>query len=622
LAWLRQRDPKALAGHTPGLLEHPDERVRLALLNTAEVWPIPSEALQALALRDPAPAVREVAARLLAAAAPEGPAVTSLLTSADLAARQGAIRGCLETHPAHEAAYLSLTQLLAAPTPATSRAALALLSFFPFETQNQLIDQSLTSGDPDLASAALTAIGTLPHTRLAYHLPPALGEKQRWQAAADSLVALGPAVVPMVREALHHTPSPVHLHRLATVLERLDTPASRAALVALAQGSNLFSRGVALRALRRFVVVPSEAPIFEHLLRDEFSLAALLLRGLAADHRPALHSAVGYELMLLHQRVFGLLAQLYDAELVATAQRNVAHAARERQANALEILDNLIPRPVYVGLQALLDDTSVTEKALLFASVTANNQLVRALRPARPSHTADLTEPLPVLLLRRGHSAFTTWTLGVALRSWQPTQPDADALLRPYLQSPNALLAESAQRAEQALAARMRHTVSATPFHAHAMSHSAAASDARISALERVVVLKSTALFAQTPENVLSSIVPIMKEVTFYEGEEIFAKGDIGTSLFVVHDGQVGIFNGSQQLATFGPGDFFGELALLDAEPRSASAAALSKVLAFRLDQEDFYDLMEERGEVLRNILRMLCQRIRQQNEKMRELAQ
>ena len=43
--------------------------------------------------------------------------------------------------------------------------------------------------------------------------------------------------------------------------------------------------------------------------------------------------------------------------------------------------------------------------------------------------------------------------------------------------------------------------------------------------------------------------------------------------------------------------------------------------MAFRVDQEDFYDLMEERGEVLRNILRMLCQRIRRQNDKMRELA-
>ncbi|MCC3151760.1 cyclic nucleotide-binding domain-containing protein [Hymenobacter sp. BT770] len=629
VAWLRQRQPAALAGHAPTLLEHPDERVRLAVLAIAEVRPLPAEALHALALRDPAPAVREAAAQQLAATAPEAAAsmVAALLTGSDMAARQGAIRGSLEAAPLNPLAQTSLHDLLQHPSAATSDAALALLGFFPFDTQEQLVESSLASGEPQVAETALKAIGTVGHTKLTHYLLRALSDKQRWQPAADSLVELGPAVVPLVRDALHRKPGAAAMHRLATVLERLPGPASRAALVELAQGSNLFCRAVALRALRHAPAVPADAPVFEHLLREEFNLAAQLLRGLVADRRPALHATVDYELMQLHQRVFGILAQLYDADLVATAQRNVAHAARERQANALEILDNLIPRPIYQGLQALLDDTPIAEKARLFATLTAPAQPARTrLMPAgygavsAPEPPTLTAEPLPVFLLRQGPTAFSSWTLSLALRHWQPTEADAPALLQPYLQSRNELLAESAQLAAAALAAHTGQPLPA-PSHSTAMSHSPATAEARISALERVVVLKSTALFAQTPENVLSSIVPIMKEVTFNEGEEIFAKGDIGTSLFILHDGQVGIFNGNQQLATFGPGDFFGELALLDAEPRSASAAALSQVLAFRLDQEDFYDLMEERGEVLRNILRMLCQRIRLQNEKMRELA-
>ncbi|RZJ59236.1 MAG: cyclic nucleotide-binding domain-containing protein, partial [Hymenobacter sp.] len=126
------------------------------------------------------------------------------------------------------------------------------------------------------------------------------------------------------------------------------------------------------------------------------------------------------------------------------------------------------------------------------------------------------------------------------------------------------------------------------------------------------------ALFAQTPENVLSSIVPIMQEVSFAAGQQIFAKGDLGSSLYIVYAGAVDIFNGTQRLMTFHKGDFFGELALLDAEPRSATAVAQEAVTAFRLDQEDFYDVMEERPEVLRNILRVLCQRLRRQNEALR----
>ncbi|MFD2722030.1 cyclic nucleotide-binding domain-containing protein [Hymenobacter monticola] len=633
MSWLHQREPHALGRHAPALLQHPDERVRLALLATPEVRPLPLDTLQQLAHHDPAPAVREAAAREFAAAAPEVSTLTALLESTDLAVRQGALRGSLETAPQHAVAQANL-RLLAA-TPTTHRAALALLAFFPLDVQIELVERSLHNADAAEAQAALAAIGTVGHTALAQYLLHSLGDKQRWQPAADSLVALGPAVVPLVREALSHDPGNAITHRLTTVLERLDAPASRAALVELAQRPNLFSRLVALRALRRFPAEYAETPLFERLLREEFGLAAQLLRGLVADPRPALQATVQYEFELLHQRIFGLLAQLYDADSVATAQRNVAHAARERQANALEILDNLIPRAIYQGLQTLLDDTPVAEKARVFAALTNSGVATHThhhLAPAGPAAAAGSAmapavptpaladEPLPTLLLRRGPAAFTTWTLGAALRHWQPTEPDAEELLRPYLHSPLALLVESAQLAAHALEAHTGRPLTISLLPPSPMSH-AASSETRVSALERVVVLKSTSLFASTPENVLSSIVPIMKEVAFHEGEEIFAKGDIGTSLFILHDGQVGIFNGEQQLATFGPGDFFGELALLDAEPRSASAAALSQVLAFRIDQEDFYDVMEERAEVLRNILRMLCQRIRTQNEKMRELA-
>ena len=645
VAWLSQHAPQVLAAQAAALLAHPDERVRLALLAPPHPAALPAETLAALAQNDPAAPVREAAARLLGAgvAAAPGPAaaasapatvLTELLAGPDFAARQGAIRGCLLTDASHAGARQSLAALLSDDRAAAQRAALALLAFVPVSAQEVLVENGLSSSDLALGEAALLALGTLPDTRLAFYLMAALTDKPRWQTAADSLVALGAAAAPLVHEALQQATDPALIHRLATVLERLGTPNGRDALLDLARRPDLFARAVALRALRRFAPVPAEAPAVEALLREEFALAARLLRGLAADDRPALHSTLGYELDLLHQRVFGLLARLYDPELVATAQRNVAHAARERQANALEILDNLIPRPIYHGLQALLDDSPVAEKAHVFATLTgaapdrrpqlaaAGNAAGRA-GPVLEAPTPIIPDddgPLPTLLLRRGRNAFTSWTLSVALRHWLPTEADAPTLLLPYLTADSELLRESAYLAAQTLASHRGVAVTVL-FPQLAMSHSPAPSEARVSAHERVMVLKSTALFAHTPENVLSSIVPIMKEVTFVEGQEIFAKGDLGTSLFIVHDGRVGVFNGGQALATFGPGDFFGELALLDTEPRSATAAALSEVLAFRLDQEDFYDVMEERAEVLRNILRMLCQRIRRQNDKMRELA-
>ena len=142
-----------------------------------------------------------------------------------------------------------------------------------------------------------------------------------------------------------------------------------------------------------------------------------------------------------------------------------------------------------------------------------------------------------------------------------------------------------------------------------------------ISELERVIVLKNTQLFAETPENVLTSIVPIMNEVVYHEGEEVFQKGAIGNCMYVIYSGEIGIVDHQVLFATMGKGDIFGELALLDSEPRSATAIAKSDVLLFRIDQDDFFDLMEERDELLRSVLRILCQRIRNQNDKLKRLT-
>ncbi|GAB3823977.1 hypothetical protein GCM10028821_02340 [Hymenobacter jeollabukensis] len=435
----------------------------------------------------------------------------------------------------------------------------------------------------------------------------ALRDKATRPAATQALLQRGPAAVPALAATLESPDADDALvRRVALLCGRLPLPASRQALVALAWQPNLFRREAALRALRSFAPEAADAPVFEALVQEELQLARHLLSGLAElDPAAPLASSLEYELTRVQQRLFGLLGQLYPPQLIADAQRGVAQAARERQANALEILDNLIPQPVYQALQTLLEVAPAAARLRTFEQLLTYDEPLAAIVPT---------------VARRGEAAFTDWTIAQALGQWQPTAALADAAaLRARLGSASPLVREAAealarrvQQQEPGLYAQLR--THQPTLDSVLMSHSAP--ESRISAAERVALLKHTALFAATPENVLSSIVPIMKEVSFPAGEQIFAKGDLGTSLFIVQTGEVGIFSGAQQLATFGPGDFFGELALLDAEPRSASALTQGPVLAFRLDQDDFYDVMEERPEVLRNILRVLCQRLRRQNEK------
>jgi hypothetical protein len=221
--------------------------------------------------------------------------------------------------------------------------------------------------------------------------------------------------------------------------------------------------------------------------------------------------------------------------------------------------------------------------------------------------------------VRRGTSAFSAWTISLALLQWRP-KPASVAYLYPHLQSTNLLIQESAHEVLRQLPMVRPAAYDALLSLYPSISSLLMATEVppvSVSARERVLMLKGTTLFAETPENVLGTLVPIMKEVTFEPNQEIFVKGTLGTSLFIMSEGEVGIYDGVHQLTTFHKGDFFGELSLLDAEARSATAVAMSPVVAFRIDQEDFYDVMEECPEVARNIMRVLCQRLRRQNEKM-----
>ncbi|NVO32668.1 cyclic nucleotide-binding domain-containing protein [Hymenobacter lapidiphilus] len=435
-------------------------------------------------------------------------------------------------------------------------------------------------------------------------LVAALANKKSRAAATTQLLALGITALPALCALLQSAGAAegAVVRRVAYICGQLPVPESRLALVQLARRPQLAYREAALRALRYHAPNPTDAPVFRELLGQELRLAQQLLHGQTSIGAGPLYHALGYELKRLEQRLFGLLQQLYPPQPIRDAQRHVAQATRERQANALEILDNLIDRPTYQALQTLLELGSSAAKAAHFDR----------LLPGAPAAFARL----PEAVAERGETTFTDWTVSLALRQLPPARTHL-ALLLPHMASASPLVREAALAALQYWAATRpadyQAALTENPDLAALLMHHSAT--ARISAADRVDVLQRTALFAATPPNVLSAIVPIMQEVDLKADEQLFAQGDLGNSLFIVYEGQVGIFTGARQLATFGPGDFFGELALLDAEPRSATARALAPTLAFRLDQEDFYDVMEERPEVLRNILRVLCQRLRRQNE-------
>ena len=141
----------------------------------------------------------------------------------------------------------------------------------------------------------------------------------------------------------------------------------------------------------------------------------------------------------------------------------------------------------------------------------------------------------------------------------------------------------------------------------------------RLLLIEKVLVLKSLNLFKDTPENILADLAPLMKEMQYEQGTEIFKEGETGDCMYIIQQGNIKIHKGNTTLAILKEKEVFGELSLLDADTRSASATADTDCLLYKIDQEPFYELMDERPEVAKGFIKILCQRLRTMNEKSRQ---
>lgn len=129
--------------------------------------------------------------------------------------------------------------------------------------------------------------------------------------------------------------------------------------------------------------------------------------------------------------------------------------------------------------------------------------------------------------------------------------------------------------------------------------------------IEKVLALKSTKIFQDISENDLIDTASIIEEVPMEKGELIFSKGDDGDSMYIIHSGSVRVHDGEHTLAILKEKDVFGELSLLDSETRSASISCNEDGLLLQLKQEPFYEILGENTEVLKGILKTICQRIR-----------
>jgi len=124
--------------------------------------------------------------------------------------------------------------------------------------------------------------------------------------------------------------------------------------------------------------------------------------------------------------------------------------------------------------------------------------------------------------------------------------------------------------------------------------------------------LKSAKLFKDLPASELKSIERQVKTVKHPAGYEIIVRGSDGVGFMIITDGTVTVTTVQGKSRKLGPGDSFGEMALLDHEGRSATVKADTDVALATIPEWGFKSFLEEHPEVAYRLLQVLSQRVRQ----------
>jgi CRP/FNR family transcriptional regulator, cyclic AMP receptor protein len=125
-------------------------------------------------------------------------------------------------------------------------------------------------------------------------------------------------------------------------------------------------------------------------------------------------------------------------------------------------------------------------------------------------------------------------------------------------------------------------------------------------------LLAQVPLFEGLSRRHLKQIAERADEISFREKETIVQAGQQGGTFFIIVEGEVRVVRGDRTIARAGPGEFFGEISLLDGGPRTASVIADTPVVAIRLFKASFDRVVREEPRVAGKILAVVARRLRE----------
>lgn len=132
-------------------------------------------------------------------------------------------------------------------------------------------------------------------------------------------------------------------------------------------------------------------------------------------------------------------------------------------------------------------------------------------------------------------------------------------------------------------------------------------------------MLQSVPIFSGLNDRELRHLTRDSQGRAFTEGETVVKQGDKGLGFYLLLDGRVDVRRKGRRLATLGPGEFFGEMALFDDQPRSADVIALQPTRCLVLTKWEFWGFAMNQPRMLRGMLAEMARRLAETNRALSE---
>jgi len=601
--------PEVFELSVPALLVHEVQEVRIYVLNKIDELKLKvgSEELYRLIISDSSIKVRELAVKIYCSLYEDiVDRITPMLDHPQLVVRSAAIKGFLKSGDL-EAVIIGGQQLLLMLQSKGEQlvAAINIIGDLGFKNYYKPLLELLHHEEYQVRVAAIEACGSIDNPKLIPYLVPCLADKTLKKITLNSLSLLGEPVLEYIMAPEFENK---YIEETIKLCARIGSDKSTE--IIFLKYFNTAKAEILDEVLKALNRLNFDRKTYHHSietkLNEELHLGhsyLLMLSFLEHEEKTGpVYNALNEGFKNLKTRLFLLLALIYDRKTIGKARNASFSSRKEMRANALEYLDNVVGRELKLKLFPLLEEISIDEKLTLLAKVYTG-------------HSSITFKDVLSKILTPDNSNFLLWTKAITIYNhFDNIETD---ILEYYKSSTIKLLRECAYfalykkgQSLQNIPANKNHGMK-TKTHEYQDS---------MLEIEKVLILKSTSMFAGTPENILVGIAGISYEEKIQKGDDIFRKDDLGNCLYIICEGDISIHIAGKQLSVLHSRDIFGELALLDPEPRSATATAINDCLLLRIDQGAFNELIEDRPEVAQGILTILSKRIRGQNAVIQQL--